>query len=707
MDIGGSPLGDIFNASSYGLCAIAYLVLSAIALTTDTESMKRRHFVLACLASTLWASLAAAAEIVEVPAIALNLSEVLRSTSWLYFLLTLWGRLDDSRGATVRRILVTRAFIPIVIVIGIVFLPYYVSGSGALVSVLTLKALVNIVLPVVGLLLIENLLRISGPTGRWGIKHLCLGLGTVMAFDFFVYSDALVQGSAGEVFVTARGLIAALVAPLLWSSFHRLRNWKREAEIRLIASPKAAFYTMALVASGSYLLIMAGVAYYIRTVGGRWGGPLQIVFMVAALLIMLASFASSQVKSHAKIFVLKNFFAYRYDYREEWLHFLQIMSAQQPAALGLRLVRAVADLMDSPAGALWVLQARDQCFFSDAAWNLPAPHPPVRADSALISFFHRTCRVVDMDEFRKAPGRYDGLVLPEWITTRPAIWLIVPLIHRGEVLGFVLLDQARAPRRLDWEDRDLLDTTAIQAASYLSEELTAEELRSAHRLEDFNRQFAFVVHDVKNVVGQMSLMLGNAKTFGDNPDFQKDMLETIGNSVNRMRAMLEQLAVQRRQAPSRETLDLTAVLDDVAGRWCKSAANLTLAPCTAQVLGVVEKTALVSALDLLIDNALSAVGPSGAVILRLGVERGRAIIEVSDNGPGMDAAFIAKELFRPLSSTKSSGYGIGAYQARHLVGEAGGSLEVDSIPNRGTTMRIVIPLAMATVDNTILKARHG
>lgn len=700
-----------FNAVAYGLCAIAYLVLSVIAIATDTGSVKRRHFVPACLFTSLWALLAAAAEFVAVPAIALNLSEVLRSAGWLYFLLTLWGRLDDSRGATVRRILITRAFVPVVVVIGIVFLPYYVSGTGVLVSVLTLKALVNIVLPVIGLLLIENLLRISGPTGRWGIKHLCLGLGTVMAFDFFMYSDALVQGSAGESFVTARGLIAALVAPLLWSSFHRLRHWKRETEIRLIASPKAAFYTMALVASGSYLLIMAGAAYYIRTVGGRWGGPLQIAFMAAALLIMLAGFASSQVKSHAKIFVLKNFFAYRYDYREEWLHFLQIMSAQQPAALGLRLVRAVADLMDSPAAALWVLQARDQCFFSDAAWNLPPPHPPVRADSALITFFRRTCRVIDMDEFRKAPGGCEGLILPEWIITRPTAWLIVPLVHRGEVLGFVMLDQARAPRRLDWEDRALLDTTAIQAASYLSEELTAEELRSAHRLEDFNRQFAFVVHDIKNVVGQMSLMLGNAKTFGDNPDFQKDMLETVGNSVNRMRAMLEQLAVQRRQAPGRQTLDLAAVLDRVGGHWRKSAANLSLAPHSGPTLVVAEEAALVSALDLLIDNALSAVGPSGAVILRLGAEQGHAVIEIADNGPGMDAAFIAKELFRPLSSTKSSGYGIGAYQARHLVGEAGGILEVESAPNRGTTMRIVIPLAAAAtsaaVEHTFLKARHG
>jgi len=704
---------DILNTASYGICAIAYLILAAVAAGTETETMKRRHFVIACLSTSFWAAqiAVAAAEIVVIPAISLSLAEVLRNGSWFYFLLTLWGRLDDNRGVTVRRILVTRAFLPIAIVILVVSLPYYFTASSALSSILALESLINIVLPVVGLLLIENLLRISGSNGRWAIKHLCLGLGAVMTFDFFIYSDALVQGSVGEAFVTARGLIAALVAPLLMTSFHRLKDWKRQSEAKIIASPKAAFYTMALVASGSYLLAMAGVAYYIRIAGGKWGAPLQITFMVAALLIMLASFASSKVKSHAKIFILKNFFAYRYDYREEWLHFIQIMSSQQPLSLGTRLVRAIADLIDSPASALWVLQSQDDCFFADAVWNLSAPHPPVPADSALIHFFRRTCRIVDVDEYRLAPQRYDGLTLPEWITDRAVVWLIVPLVHRGDVLGFVVLNQARAPHRLDWEDRDLLNITAIQAASYLAEEVMAEALRSARRLEDFNRQFAFVVHDVKNVVGQMSLMLDNARTFGDNPDFQKDMLDTVRNSVGRMRSMLEQLAAQRRQPPTPQLLDLMAILGRVAEHWGKTAANFTLDLPPLPAYAIAVEATLVTVLDLLIDNALSAAGASGAVVLRLRAEAERTIIEVADNGPGMEASFVNKELFRPLASTKSLGYGIGAYQTRHLVREMGAQLEVDSAPRRGTTMRIVLPVAAVPSslphEHTVQRTRVG
>lgn len=701
-------MGIVINTASYGICATAYLIMALAALNTTTETMKKRHFVVACLSTTLWAAMVAAADISVIPPILLDLAELLRSGSWLYFLLTLWGRLDDKSGATVRRILVTRAFVPIVVAILVVALPYYFTEPTAIGSVLAARSLINIAVPVVGLLLIENLLRISGSTGRWSIKHLCLGLGAVMTIDFFIYSDALAEGAVSETFMTARGLTTALVVPLLMISFHRMKDLKRQSEVKIIASPIAAFYTVALIASGTYLLIMAGAAYYIKVAGGTWGGPLQIAFMVGALLIMLACLTSSKVKSHAKIFVLKNFFSYRYDYREEWLRFIRIMSSQQPLSLGFRLVRAIADLMDSPASALWVLRSQDECFFVDATWNLSSAHPPVRTDSPLIAFFRRTGRIIDLDEYRRAADRYDGLTLPEWMTSRPDAWLIVPLTHRGEVLGFVLLDQARAPRRLDWEDRDLLNTTAVQAASYLAEELTAEDLRSARRLEDFNRQFAFVVHDVKNVVGQMALLLDNAKTFGDNPDFQKDMLETVGNSVGRMRAMLEQLAARRRRPPKPERQELTAILGRVADHWGKTTANLSLDLPAVPVHAIATEATLASILDLLIDNALTAVGPTGSVVLRLRVTGERAIIEVSDDGPGMDESFVSTELFRPLSSTTSSGYGIGAYQTRHLVREMGAVLEVDSVPRRGTTMRIVMAAAPSIPHaNANRKARAG
>ncbi|MTJ83693.1 MAG: PEP-CTERM system histidine kinase PrsK [Telmatospirillum sp.] len=684
---------DIVGTAIFGVSAVVYLAIAAIATAARVKALKRWYFVAACLLTALWAALTALPETVDLPVLMTDIAEMAANVSWISFLLTLWGRLDDHEGAPPRRVLASRAFLPLLVIILLVVLPYFYNQGSPSHALLILLSLVNIILPVIGLLLIENLLRTSGPAGRWEIKHLCLGLGTVLTFGFFLRSAILVEGHVEDGLIVADGLVYLLVAPLILSSFQRLKNWKLQPEVKIIASPKPALYTVVLIASGCYLLLMSALSYYVHDIGGKWGISFQVTLMVGALLAMLVSLTSSKIKSHIKVLVLKTFFTYRYDYREEWLRFIQIVSAQQPSSLEFRLVRAIADLMDSPAGGLWVLQPADRCFFVEATWNLAQPHPPVRADDSLIAFFRRTCRIIDIDEYRQSPERYGDLRLPEWLTGRTSVWLIAPLIHRNDIIGFFVLDQARASHRLDWEDRDLLSTAAIQAASYLAEELTSEELRSARRLEDFNRQFAFVVHDIKNVVGQMSLMLENAKKYGDNPDFQKDMLETVGNSVTRMRAMLEQLAAQRRQPLTPGALELVGILSGVADQWQRTAPNLTvnLPPGPVGAMGI--ETTLKSVLDLLIDNALSAVGPQGSVELRLRSDGEKLIIEVADNGPGMDENFVQKELFRPLASTKSTGYGIGAYQTRHLVREMGGELEVDTAPQRGTTMRIVMPAA--------------
>jgi putative PEP-CTERM system histidine kinase len=683
-------VSDFVGTAIFGLCSATYLILFVLSMLARTSALKGWHFAVPCLITAVWSLSAADLPGLSTPVGLQDAVELVRNGGWMFFLLTLW-RIDARAGVSSRRVLASRALAPIALILVVVLLPYLYNLRSAIRSALIVVSLLNIILPVICLLLIENLLRTGGTPGRWEIKHLCLGLGTLMTFTFFVHSDLLLQGGINQTFAEAHGLITIFVAPLLYSSFHRLQNWQYRPEVRITASPKPALYTVALVGSGSYLLLMAALSYYLHDIGGRWGLTLQISLMVAALLVMFVSLTSTQIKSHIKVLILKNFFTYRYDYREEWLKFIQMMSAAQPSSMEIRIVRAIADLMNSPAGGLWILQRQDDCFFVDAVWNLAGPHPPVRMDSPLIGFFRRTCRIIDVEEYRKHPERYGDLLLPEWITDRSTVWLIVPLLHRNDILGFMVIDHARARHPLDWEDRDLLSTATIQAASYLAEEMTAEELRSARRLEDFNRQFAFVVHDIKNVVGQMSLMLENAKKFGDNPEFQKDMLETVDNSVGRMRALLEQLSAQRRQAPTARTLELVAILEKVLTHWRKTATNISLQVPTRPVLAVAVEPTLISVLDLLVDNALSAAGPNGSVELRLRIDADRPIIEVADNGPGMDETFVNKELFRPLASTKSNGFGIGAYQTRHLVREMGAQLEVETAPQKGTTMRIVLP----------------
>src|SRR5262249_46090833 len=123
-------------------------------------------------------------------------------------------------------------------------------------------------------------------------------------------------------------------------------------------------------------------------------------------------------------------------------------------------------------------------------------------------------------------------------------WLAVPLSYRREVLGFVVLDYTKHPVALDWEAFDLLRAAGRQAASYLAEERSTKVLRDSELLNQYSKRFAFVVHDIKNLVSQLGLVVSNAKRYIDDPNFQRDMLQTIEDAVARMNHLLSEIKAE-------------------------------------------------------------------------------------------------------------------------------------------------------------------
>ena len=143
-------------------------------------------------------------------------------------------------------------------------------------------------------------------------------------------------------------------------------------------------------------------------------------------------------------------------------------------------------------------------------------------------------------------------------------WLIVPLPVGGELVGFVVLLNPRSPVEVDWEVRDLLKATAPAAAAYLQQLRVSEALIESRKFDAFNRMSAFVVHDLKNLVAQLSLMLRNAERHRDNPAFQRDMLETVAHVVERMNALMLQLRAGTTPIDNARPVELEALVRRVA-----------------------------------------------------------------------------------------------------------------------------------------------
>ncbi|MFY9512307.1 MAG: XrtA/PEP-CTERM system histidine kinase PrsK [Rubrivivax sp.] len=678
--------------AGYGVAAVVHLLFAAYLAASGRlrgeQPLASGLLFAAVLCSAAWAA-ASAVSVVYKPLLwpaAAALFDWARYGFWFAFLLVSIGL--RRRGTGDRLLTWLRRAIALALGLVLLLLALrLVAGSiEAPPSRLLLVCLLT--LPLGGALLIEQLFRNLGDGSRWNAKPVCLGLACIFAFDIYLYSTALMVGGFDRDALAARGAAHLLAVPFLFVAARRRSDWVA----RLQVSRAAAFHSATLVLVGLYLLFMSSIGYYVRYFGGDWGRALQLTLVFASVALLLAFVFSGSLRAKLRVFVGKNFFSYRYDYREEWLRFTAKLATQSaPGEVGMQVVRGLADMVECPAGSLWTRTDSSGPLTQTARWNMSEDSAEEPADSPFCSFLREKAWVVDLDEFRASPRRYEGLALPAWLLGTRDPWLIVPLQVGDELLGFVLLARPRTAIGLDWEVLDLLKTASRQAAGVLAQMRATEALLEARKFEAFNRMSAFVVHDLKNIVTQLSLMLKNAERLHDNREFQQDMLLTVESSLEKMRRLMLQLREGAAPPGGASGVELGNIV----------ARLQVLAEGQGRALEVerLDKLAtrghddrLERVLGHLVQNALDATPQDGRVWLRVERYSGQVRIEIGDTGAGMTEEFVRKRLFKPFSTTKHSGMGVGSYESHQYIRELGGSIAVDSAPGRGTVLTVLLPL---------------
>jgi putative PEP-CTERM system histidine kinase len=357
-----------------------------------------------------------------------------------------------------------------------------------------------------------------------------------------------------------------------------------------------------------------------------------------------------------------------------------------------RVIWALAEIVESSGGLLWLRNDKGDYRFK-ARFNAQyVVDATISATEPMVPFMEKQRWVIDVDELRTAPDVYGDLPLPAWALDNADAWLIVPLMHEERLLGFVMLLQPRAPQSINWENLDLLKTVGMQAASYLGLNQAAEALAEARQFEGFNRLSAFVIHDLKNLIAQLSLVATNAARHKHNPAFIDDAVGTIENAVNKMNRLMAQLK-SADVTGARRRINLLSELQDVVSAKSNSRPVPVLDAEVSDAYVLAEPDRLSAVLGHVVQNAQDATPPDGRVELLLRVSGDQAIVEIRDTGSGMDPEFIKTRLFRPFDSTKGlTGMGIGAYECREVISALGGQVKVESTPGRGTVFRILLPL---------------
>ena len=540
-------------------------------------------------------------------------------------------------------------------------------------------------LALVGVALAEQVYRHCPAELRWNLRPLCLGLAGPFVLDVVIYSDALLFRALDPHLWAARGFAYALSIPLLGLAAQRNRDWTFDVNL----SRGVIAGSTAVLAAGVYLLVVAGTGYYVRYFGGTWGKTLQTVILFGAFLALAVVTVSSTFRAKLRVLVAKNFFTYRYDYREEWLRFTRTLTAtDEPRPIEEICVRALTDLVESTGGGLWL--RREHGYSQVARVNQPQIDAVEAADGALPAFINRTGWVIEVPMARRDPSSQGGFGLPSWLEALANAWLIVPLLVGDDLIGFVVLESPRVKMEVNWEVRDLLKTAGRQAASYLAMQRATEALLEARKFDAFNRMSAFVVHDLKNLVAQMQLLLRNAQKHHSNPEFQRDMLATVEHVVGRMNQLMQQLRSGETPVEKPRPVDLSTLVRRVQSVRAAGRAGLRI-EAVPDVLVNGHEDRLERVIGHLVQNGFDAAGDKPQVTVRVFREAGHAVIEVADNGVGMTPEFVRDHLFKPFQSSKASGMGIGAYESQQYVASLGGRMDVDSKPGVGTRVRLLLP----------------
>jgi putative PEP-CTERM system histidine kinase len=345
---------------------------------------------------------------------------------------------------------------------------------------------------------------------------------------------------------------------------------------------------------------------------------------------------------------------------------------------------------------LWLRRNEDDPFQCVANWNTRAwPDQPVPADDPVLEFMRERQWIMDTAELNRDPAMYEGMERPEWLERFPDALLVVPLISSEMLIGFIVLFQSSSAFRLTFEEIDLLRTSGRQIAAYLAQYQADQQLAEARQFEAFNRLTAFVMHDLKNLIAQQSLVVRNAGKHKGNPEFFEDAIATIDNSVARMSRLLKQLQSGESAGP-RQAVRLADALQEAIARCSGRRPEPELEMPEQDLLANLERERFVTVLSHLVRNAQDATDDDGSVRVCLRSSGENAEIEISDDGAGMEPDFLRNRLFRPFDSTKGSkGMGIGAYQARAFIVDSGGRLDVWSEPGRGSRFTISLPARVA------------
>ena len=541
------------------------------------------------------------------------------------------------------------------------------------------------------LVLLEIIYRQSGEN-RWAFKPLILYLGATNLFEFVTFANALMVEQIDLTYIAARGFIYTAMIPLLVLAIRRVQHWG----VDIFVSREVVLHSSLLLVAGCYLFVMSLIGYVVKYYGGEWSTSIQVALIFLSLALLATVFLSTSFRTKVKVFITKHFFANQFDYRYEWVKLTKSLESDQSGqAVYQTVLNAFLQAMDYQSGLLLKRVDSKVEYLADEDAE-PLCEEQLEVMRQFFAFFEQKNWIIDMAELRTKPYVYEGLKVNHGTLNKIAFQLVIPM-YRGDTLwGLVLMSNTNdTSRNLNWELRDYLTAVTAQITNFLFHHEAAKEVAENAQFAAFTRMSAFVLHDLKNVLAQIDLILCNAEQHKDNPEFIEDTFETLHHTKARMDKMLRQLSEKNAEPASQHRLiNLSACIEKVIEQRCATYLPKPELRIDSEVDVVLDQEKFANVMYHLISNAQQATADDGFVRINVShaPQSENMVVTISDNGSGMSKSFIQQRLFTPFDTTKgNAGMGIGAYDAKTFLEKIGGFLHVQSEENVGTVFTLNIP----------------
>ena len=534
---------------------------------------------------------------------------------------------------------------------------------------------------VIALINLEATLSGASTVSRRKINLEVLGAGGLLAILIFYYSQGLLYRTLDMHLAPVRSL--AIIVAVLLIAFSQLRGG---TGVKVVLSRQMAYRSFVLLAVGLYLVFIGVMGEGMKYFGETFPRATLVMLAFLAAIGLFLFIFSDKSKRKLILFLTRNFYKNKYDYRSQWLEFTErLSSARSNQEVLMAILSVYCDTFGMGGAALFLADSTRQQYFHAASMELEVKKVTLAATDPLIRKLIEEQKVVNLCDGSEAAGLLQNGPLQE-----RDLCFLIPLTSNAILDGFILLGlQINQEEHYNYEDYDLMQTMAQQASSTLLNLRLTDELALAKEMEALGRIAAFIIHDLKNLVYTVTLTLDNARTYISDAEFQQDMLETLGNTVHKMNALISRLNnIPDKGGMPREKTDLLQLVRDTV---------LLVHRCEVTIFGspvhaFVDRQEIQKVTLNLILNAVEATDGKGPVKVEAGSSEEMAYIKVIDNGCGISEEFLRTKLFTPFQTTKKHGLGIGLYQCKQIVEAHQGRIDVTSDIGKGTVFTVRLPL---------------